>query len=127
MLLSAKYIVSSTVKIQRQHELPMLRLARLSPLGSAMPRGLGILDDSKSVEPHWSFKAFNFFPSCYLSRSLQIGLSCIHHIPQTTMFEFPRIKEIRTFIIDGVGSGGDYHNVQEPSIPLIADDDREKY
>lgn len=25
--------------------------------------------------------------------------------------EFPRIKEIRTFIIDGVGSGGDYHNV----------------
>jgi len=24
---------------------------------------------------------------------------------------FPRIKEIRTFIIDGVGSGGDYHNV----------------
>lgn len=26
--------------------------------------------------------------------------------------EFPRIKEIRTFIIDGVGSGGDYHNVR---------------
>ncbi|PIG84863.1 L-rhamnonate dehydratase [Aspergillus arachidicola] len=26
--------------------------------------------------------------------------------------EFPRIKEIRTFIIDGVGSGGDYHNVK---------------
>jgi len=25
--------------------------------------------------------------------------------------EFPRIKEIRTFVIDGVGSGGDYHNV----------------
>lgn len=25
---------------------------------------------------------------------------------------FPRIKEIRTFIIDGVGSGGDYHNVK---------------
>lgn len=25
--------------------------------------------------------------------------------------QFPRIKEIRTFIIDGVGSGGDYHNV----------------
>lgn len=24
---------------------------------------------------------------------------------------FPRIKEVRTFIIDGVGSGGDYHNV----------------
>ncbi|KAJ5651084.1 enolase C-terminal domain-like protein [Penicillium longicatenatum] len=26
--------------------------------------------------------------------------------------EFPRIKEIRTFVIDGVGSGGDYHNVK---------------
>ncbi|PWY69539.1 enolase C-terminal domain-like protein [Aspergillus heteromorphus CBS 117.55] len=25
---------------------------------------------------------------------------------------FPRIKEIRTFVIDGVGSGGDYHNVK---------------
>lgn len=24
---------------------------------------------------------------------------------------FPLIKEIRTFIISGVGSGGDYHNV----------------
>ncbi|KAJ5646264.1 L-rhamnonate dehydratase [Penicillium lividum] len=26
--------------------------------------------------------------------------------------EFPRIKEIRTFVIDGVGAGGDYHNVK---------------
>jgi L-rhamnonate dehydratase len=26
--------------------------------------------------------------------------------------QFPRIKEIRTFVIDGVGSGGDYHNVK---------------
>lgn len=26
--------------------------------------------------------------------------------------EFPRINQIRTFIIDGVGSGGDYHNVR---------------
>ncbi|KAL3438571.1 enolase C-terminal domain-like protein [Aspergillus tetrazonus] len=25
---------------------------------------------------------------------------------------FPRIKTIRTFVIDGVGSGGDYHNVK---------------
>lgn len=25
---------------------------------------------------------------------------------------FPKIKEIKTFIIDGVGSGGDYHNVR---------------
>lgn len=24
---------------------------------------------------------------------------------------FPTIKEVRTFLIDGVGSGGDYHNV----------------
>lgn len=30
---------------------------------------------------------------------------------------FPRVKEIRTFIIEGVGSGGDYHNVRtRPSI-----------
>lgn len=29
--------------------------------------------------------------------------------------EFPHIKEIRTFVIDGVGSGGDYHNVCECS------------
>lgn len=28
---------------------------------------------------------------------------------------FPRIKEVRTFIIEGVGSGGDYHNVRWPS------------
>lgn len=26
---------------------------------------------------------------------------------------FPRIKEVRTFLIDGVGSGGDYHNVSK--------------
>lgn len=25
---------------------------------------------------------------------------------------FPRIKEIKTFLIQGVGSGGDYHNVK---------------
>lgn len=25
---------------------------------------------------------------------------------------FPKIKEIKTFIIQGVGSGGDYHNVK---------------
>jgi len=25
---------------------------------------------------------------------------------------FPRIKDVRTFIIHGVGSGGDYHNVK---------------
>jgi hypothetical protein len=28
---------------------------------------------------------------------------------------FPRIKEVRTFIIDGVGAGGDYHNVSSSS------------
>lgn len=27
--------------------------------------------------------------------------------------DFPRVKEIRTFVIDDVGSGGDYHNVCE--------------
>lgn len=29
----------------------------------------------------------------------------------TAASSFPRIKEVRTFLIDGVGSGGDYHNV----------------
>lgn len=32
---------------------------------------------------------------------------------------FPHIKEVRTFIIDGVGSGGDYHNVSIPSNTAI--------
>ena len=27
---------------------------------------------------------------------------------------FPKIKEVRTFLIEGVGSGGDYHNVLHP-------------
>lgn len=26
---------------------------------------------------------------------------------------FPTIKHVRTFLIDGVGSGGDYHNVRK--------------
>jgi L-rhamnonate dehydratase len=26
--------------------------------------------------------------------------------------KFPVIKEVRTFVIEGVGSGGDYHNVK---------------
>ena len=30
-----------------------------------------------------------------------------HHEAQV----FPKIKEVRTFLIEGVGSGGDYHNV----------------
>lgn len=56
-----------------------------------------------------------------LSFLLVISLAFVNrfvlHPPQTTTTmsstsEFPRIKEIRTFIIDGVGSGGDYHNVQ---------------
>lgn len=25
---------------------------------------------------------------------------------------FPKVKEVRTFVIQGVGSGGDYHNVK---------------
>lgn len=32
---------------------------------------------------------------------------------------FPTIKEIRTFVVEGVGSGGDYHNVPTDYI-LIA-------
>ena len=34
--------------------------------------------------------------------------------------QFPRIKKVRTFVVQGVGSGGDYHNVRE------ANDDAEK-
>lgn len=30
---------------------------------------------------------------------------------------FPTIKEVRTFLIEGVGSGGDYHNVSITLIP----------
>ena len=30
---------------------------------------------------------------------------------KSTTASFPRIKAIKTFIIQGVGSGGDYHNV----------------
>jgi hypothetical protein len=30
----------------------------------------------------------------------------------TAARSFPTIKAIRTFVIDGVGSGGDYHNVK---------------
>lgn len=29
---------------------------------------------------------------------------------------FPTIKEVRTFLIDGVGSGGDYHNVSPEAV-----------
>lgn len=31
---------------------------------------------------------------------------------KSSVTRFPRIKEIKTFIIQGVGSGGDYHNVK---------------
>jgi L-rhamnonate dehydratase len=30
----------------------------------------------------------------------------------STARSFPRIKAIRSFVVDGVGSGGDYHNVK---------------
>src|SRR5271155_5127623 len=30
----------------------------------------------------------------------------------TTVRKFPVIKEVRTFLVEGVGSGGDYHNVR---------------
>jgi hypothetical protein len=29
----------------------------------------------------------------------------------TTARKFPVIKEVGTFLVEGVGSGGDYHNV----------------
>lgn len=30
----------------------------------------------------------------------------------STARSFPKIKAIRSFVVDGVGSGGDYHNVK---------------
>ena len=30
----------------------------------------------------------------------------------STVQLFPKIKGIQTFVVDGVGSGGDYHNVK---------------
>jgi hypothetical protein len=30
----------------------------------------------------------------------------------STARSFPTIKAVRSFVIDGVGSGGDYHNVK---------------
>jgi hypothetical protein len=32
---------------------------------------------------------------------------------------FPVVKEVRTFLIEGVGSGGDYHNVWFVQLPHI--------
>jgi L-rhamnonate dehydratase len=40
---------------------------------------------------------------------------------------FPKIKEIKTFIIEGVGSGGDYHNVSTASFLLPNLDSLEKF
>lgn len=41
-------------------------------------------------------------------------LSKSHTVSDTmaSVRSFPSIKEIRTFVIGGVGSGGDYHNVK---------------
>lgn len=34
------------------------------------------------------------------------------HATKGSVVSFPRIKEVKTYIISGVGSGGDYHNVK---------------
>lgn len=51
---------------------------------------------------------------CCISLFLSIR---IHNLkmtaaPKSGVVSFPRIKEIKTFLIQGVGSGGDYHNVK---------------
>ena len=37
---------------------------------------------------------------------------------------FPRIKEIRSYVVDGVGSGGDYHNVARGHWLVLSPDER---
>lgn len=32
--------------------------------------------------------------------------------PSSSARDFPTIKTVRTFLVEGVGSGGDYHNVE---------------
>lgn len=92
-----------------------------------MPRGLGVpLEDLKKCRtPHGSPNSIPSFLSSHLFWLLVQYIGClavITRIPQTIMgsiSEFPRIKEIRTFVIDGVGSGGDYHNVWEAPDPIV--------
>ena len=45
------------------------------------------------------------------SRSLD-HVCFVHTTITSGVKAFPKIKEIRSFIIQGVGSGGDYHNVK---------------
>lgn len=57
--------------------------------------------------------------------SYLITLLCSGHLRliMGSTSAFPTIKEVRTFLIDGVGSGGDYHNVScaiDQSIGAIA-------
>ena len=46
-----------------------------------------------------------------LSRVHEDIIPMAHHEARV----FPKIKEVRTFLIEGVGSGGDYHNVLHPT------------
>lgn len=55
-----------------------------------------------------------------LVNTVSPNADCFQHPLQRSAFvtmgstiasSFPHIKEVRTFLIDGVGSGGDYHNV----------------
>jgi hypothetical protein len=65
-----------------------------------------------------SFTGFVFIFSSPLAPSLFYLLffkpHCICRVAvkmATTVRKFPVIKEVRTFLVEGVGSGGDYHNV----------------
>src|ERR1700730_14308201 len=55
--------------------------------------------------------------SSHLSPSYKpiLRAPCLYYVAikmATTVHKFPVIKEVRTFLVEGVGSGGDYHNVR---------------
>lgn len=86
-----------------------------------MPRGLGVplvahVPIEKGRDPHefpGFFLSFNLYPLRVRLRYLRCAQVSFASYTTMGVTEFPRIKEIRTFVIDGVGSGGDYHNVQK--------------
>lgn len=58
---------------------------------------------------------FTFVFRLFIYLSLINSLRLVYFIMGSTS-GFPTIKEVRTFLIDGVGSGGDYHNVSPEAV-----------
>lgn len=84
--------------------------ARNAPRPRISPRDL-----KKSWTPTTSpdlsvFLSFHILCSS-VNRHFRAPISTSPYSIMGSTSQFPRIKEIRTFVIDGVGSGGDYHNV----------------